>query len=891
MPRTILSFSLLSALSLAFPASASDLGACQGFYPQGHVLSEGRTNPARVSALKPLKGQVQAEPTFGTCEVRVTDHATEAPSSFARNDYSRRQAFNANETYQIVYSNDGFWHLYNARTFAHIKRLTGPAGDAEPQWHPTRPELLYYVPTNGGTRLMVLDVDSNTSSVAADFAGRLPSWAASASHIWTKSEGSPSADGRYWGFQVENANFGILGYAVWDLTNNALVGARPATLRPDHVSMSASGRWFVTSDDTEGTWAWSPDFSVKKKLHHKSEHSDLALLANGNDAYVAVDYQTNAGDVFYTDIDACPSVPASATTAPICPRVVLFPSYVNGAATALHVSGKGYGKPGWVVFSMYAGSASRDGTYPWFTDKVFISELAPNPRTYHLAYSHAVPNGYWTEPHASVSRSFERVAFNSNWQTNSSTDVDTYVIHVPATAFGDTAPTPACSRQAPTLSWSSASSTGGPGAPVNHTLRVRNNDSQGCAATTFSLSGQVPSGWQSAMPSSLSVSAGNEGVATWTVTPPSTVSAGTYALRVSVSSAQAVHATQATVSHVIAAPSCQRLAPTIGLTGSTSPVAAGSSITYQASVKNNDAAGCPATTFNLAASAPSGWTRTLSASQATLSPGQSANATLTVASPSSAAAGGYGVSVGVASPQGAIHTASASQLYTVATPACARRAPSLTLTGGEQAVSAGTQVTYQLRVTNNDTASCSSTAFTLGSSAPSGWTKSLSAASLSLAPGQTGAATLSVRSSASAPANTYAVSASTRSSRSTLHTQQASATYRTVAACQRSAPTVTYGQAVKSGNTYSIPMSLKNNDTAACGGTYFAFNPKAPAGTSGWVVYFSTSGSTIAPGATWTSTLLVTPSAGSSGTHAIPVGHSSNYAPHVGSTSVPLTVR
>ena len=461
-PRSLLGLFLVPLGLMASTAQAQSLGVCNSFYTSGFTLAEGKVNPSMPALSKPAKGALLKEPNFNTCLVRATDHAPEAPSTFARNDYSRRQAFNADNTYFIVYSNDGWWHLYNANTLAHLRALSPKvananvssayhlAGDAEPQWHPTDPNILYYLPTNGGTTLLSLDVRTNTHTVAADFKGKLPSWASTAAHIWTKSEGSPSADGRYWGFQVENTNFGLLGYMVWDLQQNRLVGSRQDSDRPDHSSMSASGRWYVTSSDSTGTWAWSPDFTQKKKLHAKSEHSDMALGPNGQDYYVSVDYQSSAGDVFYTDVDACPAVAASATTAPVCPRTVLFPSYANGATTAMHFSGKGFKKPGWMVWSTYATSVARDGSWPWFTNKIYAVELKASPRVYALGYTRRAESagGYWSEPHASVSRDFTRIAFNSNWAVNDANNIDTYIIHIPQSALpgGTTTPPPTGGR-------------------------------------------------------------------------------------------------------------------------------------------------------------------------------------------------------------------------------------------------------------------------------------------------------------------------------------------------------------------------------------------------------------------------------------------------------------
>lgn len=430
-----------SVMANGFEASESVTpleGPCGGFYPEGFTLLEGRLNPPTVAVPKPAKGSITSDSAFGTCVVRATEHDVEPPETFARNDYSRRQPFNADNSRVLVYGSGGWWHLYDANTLQYLKKLAGPAGDAEIQWDPTDPNTLYYVDTNGGMALRALDIRSNTSRIISDFAGKLP-WG-DVRRMWTKSEGSPSRDNRYWGFMAETNDFNLRGLVVYDTVQDRVVGTRSTTSRPDHVSMTPSGRWFVPSDDDEGTWAWSPDFTTKKKLHQKSEHSDIAIGPNGHDYYVAVDFQSSAGDVFFVDIDACPAVPANADPAstPVCPRTVLFEDYVNGAATSLHISGKAYAKPGWVVVSSYATTKSRDGTWPWFTNKIFAIELNANPRVYGLGINHyadcdnTVTNYqcYWSETQGAVNRDLTRVMFNSTWDARNTTDVDTYMIEL-----------------------------------------------------------------------------------------------------------------------------------------------------------------------------------------------------------------------------------------------------------------------------------------------------------------------------------------------------------------------------------------------------------------------------------------------------------------------------
>lgn len=432
---------------LLLATGTSQAGVCDNFYSSGFRLAQGKLNPPMVSRPKPAKGQRTREPNFKTCMFRATNHRTEPSDTFIRNDYSRRQAFNTSSTYFITYSHDGSWHLYNARTLKHLRRLTPLAGDAEPQWHPTNHNILYYLPTNGGTRLMKLDVRNNRSSTAVNFKGRLPSWASSAAHIWTRSEGSPSANGRYWGFLVYDADWNMLGHIVWDLQQNRLVGSRRTSAPADNGSISALGRWFVVSG-SNGVWAWSADFRRKKKIDaYGGVHSDLAIGPNGHDYFVSVDYESNNGDVYFVDLDRCPSVSASASSAPECPRTVLFSMYPTGAWATFHFSGKAFKKPGWVLISSYDTQSNR-GAVPWFNNKIFAVQLKASPKIHPLAYTHRVPvtsgdttgaGNYWSEPHATVNRAFTRIAFNSNWGNSRGVDIDVYMIKLPFDVLGKTA--------------------------------------------------------------------------------------------------------------------------------------------------------------------------------------------------------------------------------------------------------------------------------------------------------------------------------------------------------------------------------------------------------------------------------------------------------------------
>ena len=379
------------------------------------------------------------DPAYGTKVFRITDVATDANAPGAghiRHDYSRRQAFNADSSRFIAQDGNGFWGLFDGTTFKRIpgKRnnamMAGLAGDAEPIWHPTDPKLLWYTSTNGGLVWYEKNVETDTDTVLVNFSGRLP-WS-NAARLWTKSEGTTSADGRYFAFMAETENFSTLGLVCWDRVTNTIT-TLPASAfggaRPDHISMSPSGKYVVPSwafNRTLGTRAYTRDFSSHRVLHTMSEHSDLAFGPNGEDMYVVTDY--DAGTLRAVNLDTGASID-------------LLPMYpVSGAGYAAHVSGKAYKRPGWVVVSTYGDSSNYGSTSPanpqqGMYRKVMAVELKPGGRVLNIAHtqSGADYGGYFGEHQATVNLDFTRVVWAVNF--GSGTRIENVMVGLPSGAI------------------------------------------------------------------------------------------------------------------------------------------------------------------------------------------------------------------------------------------------------------------------------------------------------------------------------------------------------------------------------------------------------------------------------------------------------------------------
>ncbi len=419
--------------------------ACSGFYADGFQLIGGKDATRPQSGLpKPAKGDAYTDPAYHTCVVRVTDHDAEGLAGFARNDYSRRQPFNADDSKLIVYSQGGKWNLYDVETLRHIREIDIQGARTELQWHPVDPDLLFFMDDNGGMTISTYNVVTDEKKVVADFrnlekiAGR--PGATSLTDVWpnaarasTKAEGSPSADARYWAFMVETATAQPLGMITYDMQTDTVTGVFDyerdgnGVEAPDHISMSPSGDFVVPSwsggaacpspeelgtvNKPCGLMAYSRDFSTAVGLMVRSPHSDIGIDANGRDVIVAGNYVT--GWVEMWDL-------ATGN------KTRLWQIYEDGNSTAMHVSAKNFNKPGWVLISTYM--EKKPG---WYASKLMAVELKAAPRILNIAHTYNTVETYFSETHAVVNRDFTKVLFNSNWNTANMLNVDAYMVSLP----------------------------------------------------------------------------------------------------------------------------------------------------------------------------------------------------------------------------------------------------------------------------------------------------------------------------------------------------------------------------------------------------------------------------------------------------------------------------
>jgi hypothetical protein len=372
------------------------------------------------------------DPVFGTTLIRVTDRKSDISrddsSKGLKNEYSRVQAFNADETRLIIRGISASWYLYDAKTLKLLKRLP-IEGSVDPRWDAVDPHTLYYVDEG---RLTMLDVATGKKEVRHHFRSDFPGQPLAA--VWTRYEGSPSSDGRYWGLMAEDDDWKTVALLIYDASSDKIIARRKvpeATSDIDWVSISPLGTYFLAAynnqcregekcDENNPGGLMVYDRSLSKAWGiNDVGHCDVALDGGGREVLV---FQDNARDwISMADLSTGKMTP-------------LLEIDFSKSALGFHFSGRSLKAPGWVIVSTYNGGSRAEFT--WMDNQIFALELKSGGRIARLAHHHSwydekMDQDYWAEPHATVNRDFTRILFTSNWGRTGTEEVETYMIRLP----------------------------------------------------------------------------------------------------------------------------------------------------------------------------------------------------------------------------------------------------------------------------------------------------------------------------------------------------------------------------------------------------------------------------------------------------------------------------
>ncbi|WP_440878571.1 Ig-like domain-containing protein [Vibrio natriegens] len=208
---------------------------------------------------------------------------------------------------------------------------------------------------------------------------------------------------------------------------------------------------------------------------------------------------------------------------------------------------------------------------------------------------------------------------------------------------------PTCTQLEPTISVTSNQSTAiVPGSQQSYTVSVTNNDSDSCSSSNFLIEAEAPAGWTTTE-ATIDLAPGASDTVTLDVTSDELATDGTYTITFNAfNSVDSSYYTSTTSSYLVETPVevCEMGTPLLTVVPKQSgELEPGSTISYTATVTNQDSVNCDSTLFNVALSVPNGWNG--DNGTVTLGPGESKSVTLDTVASSDASDGSYNVTISV----------------------------------------------------------------------------------------------------------------------------------------------------------------------------------------------------------------------------------------------------
>lgn len=350
---------------------------------------------------KPALGQAVRDPQFGTIIRRITNVGG---NGVIKPLYSPMQAWNADESYMILYQVEGGHLLYNGKTYQFVRQLAIDPPDIEQvYWSTTDPDIFYWIEGNVVYRYRVSTNASQPLRTIDGCAGEVRA----DSHAWI------SWDAKVLGLYCKDNDTAF----IYNIETGTVYGSRA------NVDGAAP---FIGATGTLAYWEGhvvdrSMNILRTLDLDYIGEHSSMGMLANGHDTYNLVQFdEGNLGSqvgtlVTYDMTDGSQ-------------RVIVGPQngypYPPGGT---HISAPIYKRPGWVFVSIIGeghGNSLLD-------QELLLANTNPGGAVCRIAHHRSQEaQDYWGEPHVSGSPSGTRALFGSDWGGGSS--VDTYVVELPS---------------------------------------------------------------------------------------------------------------------------------------------------------------------------------------------------------------------------------------------------------------------------------------------------------------------------------------------------------------------------------------------------------------------------------------------------------------------------
>ncbi len=373
----------------------------------------------------PAKGESVVDPEFGTRIRRITAvPRSEGENAVIKPMYSTVQAWNADESFLVLWHRGKGHELYDGRTYRFVRSLplVSPTDLEQVLWDPVDPDVLYYPSNyNAVPNLMRYRVSTGANEVVKRFSfcptgdwGRLLSLGSDPMYL---SWGPAS---RLVGLSCGETKF------LYDIASDRVLGRTSVSTRVT-AQPGASGQvaWFFDSR------VYDTAFRVLRTvpLGDPSSHSSLGLSGTtGHDVLSSVVFDPPPGGSEAADVGTLVSFDLQTGARKVV--VGLATGYPYPPSTT-HVSALAHRRPGWVGVSVVGDPAGR---------RVLEQELllanVDTGKVCRVGHHHSFAKegvwGYWAEPHVVISPTGTRLLFGSDWGNGAA--VDTYVVELPSYA-------------------------------------------------------------------------------------------------------------------------------------------------------------------------------------------------------------------------------------------------------------------------------------------------------------------------------------------------------------------------------------------------------------------------------------------------------------------------
>ena len=396
------------------------------------------TTPPASNRPRPELAQSTNDPAYNSVVTRLTN----AGGRFDRVASNQRQLINSDNSLMLTHFEDGSQEAMIVRSVATGGLITElPIGDdTEPIWHPTNPQLVRHISggnaSTGSLQLLETDIASNQTRVIADLTERVQSSQPTATHF-VSGFGAPSTDGNTWSWIVRDDAESPIEILTYDLANDRILAEhtdldiRDAGIPIDpiieealtetrpilrSVTTTPNGTHVVVEFE-EFTIAYPITFVGNLvQIPNLFDSATVATAANGNDAYIYIDFNTASPDNGYLV-----SVDLETTE-----RTRLFDLF-DEANTSIELSGGIAAAPGWIIASTFDCKVDQ----AWTCNKVLALELAGEQRIVPLAHTYGCGESFLTEPLAIANNDFTAIYFNSD-SGSCGEDAEIYEVQVPA---------------------------------------------------------------------------------------------------------------------------------------------------------------------------------------------------------------------------------------------------------------------------------------------------------------------------------------------------------------------------------------------------------------------------------------------------------------------------